>query len=355
MTGASGITEFGPSMIVLILVIFPAIDLIGLACGAATAALTARQCATHVATANNLDEALSCMSLEAKNLAQSGLGQFSRMQAVKGFDGCGADLYIKQTNVYSSQTTILGPNQGLLPPVDTANNVYEGTVRVSFRLGPLLDLSAVPGLDDVPGLGKPAELSLEWERLLEHPELFCEGNSLVNRSAGTYRGASSSSGSTGSSVLGSWNYPTGGQWQPMPGQKILQTEDITVNAQDAFWKETNIVVEQGNRLTFDFFARGTWRAMQGDALLDADGYSYYKSITNGLPLGCLIGRVGQNGNLFFVGKDQWNLTPPGTGKLYLMFNDDNFSLNDGTLTVQPGYVYWTDNSGSQLVRVYRTN
>ncbi|HEY9784520.1 MAG TPA: hypothetical protein V6D17_03890, partial [Candidatus Obscuribacterales bacterium] len=214
-TGASGLSEFGPSIIVLILVVFPAIDLIGLACGAATVCLTARQCATRAATAYSLDDALQAMKQESNLLTRSGLGQFSRLSPQRGFENSGADLFIKQTNVYSSAVANHGPNTGLTRPIDTASNIYEGVIKVNFQVGPLLDLSFIPGLQGIPALGKPAEIAVTWERALEHPELFADDNSLASGRAGGFAGNGAGSGTgSGSTVLGAWNYPTGGQWQP---------------------------------------------------------------------------------------------------------------------------------------------
>lgn len=358
--GASGISELAPSMLVLLLVVFPAINLIGLACGAATLCLTARQCVTRASTAHSVDDALSVMKDESRALVDSGLGQFSRLQPIQGYNGSGADFCIKQTNIYTSVVTQHALNQGIPPPVDTASSVYEGSVRVRFLVGPLVNLSVIPGLGDVPSLGKPAELTMTWDRALEHPELFAQGGALASGTAGGFSGGSASGTGTGSgtSVLGAWNYPTGGGgWQPMPGQVILQVEDIQVSANSEPWLQTDVTVQQGNRLTFDFISIGNWSA--GAATVDADGESGMVDGA-GVPRASLVGQVG-NGPRFFIGKDQWNFTPPSTGKLKLQFNDwddgtctTTWTDSDGTQrssTRSP----WEDNSGIQKVKIYRTN
>lgn len=363
VTGASGISEFGPSLIVLILIVFPAIDLIGLACGAATVFLTARQCATRAATASSLDDALTAMKQEAKGLADSGLGRFARLKAQNGFENSGADFFIRQTGVYSSAVINHGPNKGLPRPIDTASNVYEGVIKVDYLVGPLLDLSAIPGLDNVPALGKPAQLAVTWERALEHPELFADDTTLASANAGSFAGNSGAAtgGGSGSNNLGSWNYPTGGQWQPMPGQKILQIDNINVPANREPWLTTEIAVQQGNRLTFDFLSYGNWS--DGYKTFDADGEI---ATTDGdqLPMGCLTGQIG-DGPKFFIGKDQWNFTPPSTGILRLRFHDwdrgdcvteSAYTASDGTQTSSSSTRSpWDDNSGAQQVRIYRTN
>lgn len=363
-TGGSGITEFGPSIIVLILVIFPAIDLIGLATGAATMCLMARQCATRASTATSLSGALSAMKQEAGTMTQSGFGQFSRLSPLRGFENSGADLFIKQTNIHTSTVTNHGPNSPLPRPIDTASNIYEAAVNLHYNVGPLLDLSFLPGMQDVPALGKPAELTFVWERALEHPEFFVDDTTVASGSAGGFAGtgggASSGTGST--SVLGAWNYPTGGgNWQPMPGQKVLQLDDINVAANSEAWLTTDIEVQQGNRLTFDFLSQGFWS--DGYKTFNADGDG---GATDGsqLPMGCLIGQVG-NGPKFFIGVDQWNFTPPSTGKLKLLFNDwdrgdcttnNSYTASDGTQTSSSSTRSpWEDNSGAQKVRIYRTN
>ncbi len=344
--GASGISEFGPTLIVLFMIIFPCIDLIGAACGFCTLELLARQAATRAANANDFTSAIGSMTQESKTITDSGLGKFAKLQPAGGITNCGTDLFIKETDIHTSQIKVIGPNKPLPGAVDTANHIYEAEAKVNFDVGPLVSFGAFPVLRDVPGLGKPLRVTVQWDRALEHPEKY--SIDYLAKVAGSFSASSGagsgSGGGGGGSSMGEWNYPIVPKFQPMPGQTILAQEDIIIPA-TVLWKQTSIVVGNNNRLSFDFLANGMW-SFDADSNpqppVDADGNQVGGSskveFPDGLPTGMLIGRVG-NGPIFGIGKNLTNFSPVGTGPLYMMINDQDLS----------------DNAGEQNVRVYLTN
>lgn len=348
------LAEWAPSLVVLLLIVLPAINLIGLACGAATVFLAALQCSSRASVSTSLNNAIDAITAESTSVIESSMGKFSKLRPVGGVNNCGADLYINATDVFSSKTVVYGPNSPL-PVVDTAANVYELAVKTCFLVGPIIDMSGVPLMKDVPGVGRAAAITCSWHRVLERAPLFAKSKILAQgASPGDFAsppGQQGSQGADGADLEG-WDYPSAGtSFKPMPGEEILDQKDLTVLASNPQWTNTGIKVEEGNRLSFDFLADGTWTGANGMhpgdlwPPSDADGYTSGTLTFDGMPFGALIGKVGENGTTFNIGKDLYNFTPPGTGMLFLIFNDD---------LANPSYSY-EDNSGQQDVRVYLTN
>ena len=62
-----------------------------------------------------------------------------------------------------------GPNTPLDKSIDTSQNLYDYSVRVTFHVSPLLRLSAVPFLGNVPLLGKRLDITCRSDSFVEHP------------------------------------------------------------------------------------------------------------------------------------------------------------------------------------------
>ena len=326
-------SESASVFVVLLPLFFVIIDLIGLSCGAVTVQMIARQAATRVASATGFSDGLANMKQESQNLANSGCGQFARLQAVGGLTGSGVDLYFKVTNIYSGKVSTYGPNQSLPPPVDTQANVYECSVKAIYNVGPLLNLSVIPFVGDVPGLGKPATLTSEWDRAVEKPEAFA-GAMVVLPSLGKFRSIGidgklvGGNGGGGLGNMGGWDYPLKAKFTPEPGQRILAQQQITVDSQYPYWTDTGIDVQDRKRVSFNIFGQGTWKV--GGVKINADGIPGVK--INGMPKGCLKGKIGA-GQEFVVGQDLINYNSADLGRLQMMINDDDYGNNNGVLGV----------------------
>jgi hypothetical protein len=165
----STLAEFGPALFLFfIAVFFPAINLLGFALGVATAELIADRCAIAAADEQTYGEALDAACHTAVQLNNSPLGKFAGLKPVNGYNGSGVDLYIATTNLSSRKTTVCGPDIPLKDKLDTTGNVYEYEAQVNYAIGPLLSMSQLPFVKDIPIIGKPASFSYTVEKAAEH-------------------------------------------------------------------------------------------------------------------------------------------------------------------------------------------
>jgi hypothetical protein len=164
------IAEFGPALFIFLLfAVFPFINLLALATATGTVALIATEAAGAAARSTSYPDALTAVQAKTVSLTQSGFGRFARLLPQGGIGGCGADLYVIQTRVGTNQTQTYGPNTTVPPPIDATNNVYEYNVKVTYQMVPFVNLSAVPFIGNVPGLGKNTTLTWNVQRAVEYP------------------------------------------------------------------------------------------------------------------------------------------------------------------------------------------
>lgn len=163
-------SEFGAVLIVLFLVIlFPLMNLVALAAGAATLQLASNDSASHAGVSLNYGDALNAAANSCLRLQRSGFGKFTKMTPVGGVADTGVHLFIVRTDYSSSQVQYCGPDSPAVRPIDTSGYVYEYMTIVHCNVGPFVNLSFVPFLGDVPGLGKPALLSFTSHSAVENP------------------------------------------------------------------------------------------------------------------------------------------------------------------------------------------
>ncbi len=103
------------------------------------------------------------------------------------------------------------------------------------------------------------------------------------------------------------------------------------------WQSMGIALHPGDVVTI--VARGRWlyspevgyHGPEGASPSQYPAPSYYP-VPNGIG-GCLIGRIGENGPPFYVGR-RATVRSDATGLLYLRINDDVVTDNDGYVTVE---------------------
>jgi hypothetical protein len=197
--------EFGPALLILFLfAIFPLIDLLALATGQATVFLLANEAANHSSQSNNYSDALATMQNTATQFMGNGFAAFAKLAPTGGYNNCGANLWVQQTAVSSQQATMYGPNTGVAGNIDANANIYEYSIHARFNCGPLINLSAVPFIGSVPGLGPPATLLVCVNRAVEFPDGLIASASGGNPGGGSPIGSFPTGGSPGGSG------PTGG-------------------------------------------------------------------------------------------------------------------------------------------------
>ncbi|MBK9142365.1 MAG: hypothetical protein IPM23_07715 [Candidatus Melainabacteria bacterium] len=183
--GAALTAEFAPALFVFFLIIlFPLINLIGMATGASVVYFVAGQTAISAGNAASYASALDQVQSTANTLTSSGFGQFARLQPVGGYNGCGVDLYTTQTSVTSSNVVTSEPNTPLAVNPDTSNNLYSYDTVATYDVGPFVNMGAMPFIGGIPGVGRPARLTFSASRNIEHPDGLTGIGSVSNPPAG---------------------------------------------------------------------------------------------------------------------------------------------------------------------------
>ncbi|HMX47778.1 MAG TPA: hypothetical protein PKC93_17600, partial [Candidatus Obscuribacter sp.] len=105
--GASAqMAEFAPAFMIFILVIMlPFINLLSFATGYASLAFLAQNSAVQASNSSTYAQALQEMSNSANQTKSSGIGQFAKLAPVGGFNGCGCDLFITETDLTTKVST----------------------------------------------------------------------------------------------------------------------------------------------------------------------------------------------------------------------------------------------------------
>jgi hypothetical protein len=356
----TALTEFGPVLFVLMIVVFfPAVNLLGLATGAATLLLFTNEAVSSAACQEGYNNSLAAMSASASHQLNGGFAKFANLRATGGFASCGVDLYTRITNV-TGQTTQVGPNEPLNTPVDLSDNIYEFIGISKCTIGPVISMSSVPLFSEVPGLGKPASLEIRATRMVEHPAGLTYATagaggqmpSVFSRALVSMGGSSTSTPSAGYNYA-QWRLPNIFDQIAQAGQSVVSV-NVTVVQSNQAWQQSGVMVMPGQSAWIDTSAVGTWNCAPNTAFYDANGQGAGANIYNvvkGAPGACLVGYYGSNppvpvplnsgvsgATLFFVGDTLTNHPLTGPGYLYFMMNDNCFQ----------------DNSGNQLVRIIVT-
>ena len=128
-------------------------------------------------------------------------------------------------------------------------------------------------------------------------------------------------------------------WCSIPQEeKRGQVEHASLDSIQIFayrdWQSTGLRVQENDSLTIE--AQGAWMYTPGE-LHGPQGHRRYVSPAfyplPGVPGGALIGRIGEGGELFYVGERlRWRAERDGL--LYLRIDDDILSDNEGYVTVE---------------------
>jgi hypothetical protein len=121
-----------------------------------------------------------------------------------------------------------------------------------------------------------------------------------------------------------------------PGGTIQQA-DLAEKRVYAYrdWQSVGVILHGGDRFTIK--AEGEWLYTPVGGYNGPEGHKTYWApdfypLPGGPRGGCLIGRIGQGGQPFYVGR-RYVSTAVSDGTLYLRINDDILSDNQGALTV----------------------
>jgi hypothetical protein len=114
----------------------------------------------------------------------------------------------------------------------------------------------------------------------------------------------------------------------------LNGRTVQVNANQP-WTDTGIDVNVGDKVAFQANGEITFGRSAGmTATPDGNpGFHDAKYPDPKVPVGALIGRVGQKGQPFGIGSQAQPLPMPASGRLYLGVNDNDYSDNSGSYSV----------------------
>lgn len=375
--------EFAASLFVFFLVmLFPLLNLTGLALSAGMLCMLAHQIATRASQQLTYAEALSSMKSECSRLSGSGWANFLKLQPRAGYQHCGSDLYIESTQIAGSNVQIYGPNTPL-PNPPNANNVYEFVASTSFQVKPFIAMSGVPIVAQIPALGQPVEIKWSATRAVEHVAGLSNINFSMQNSNLNFPNLTLLAGKdppptyldgAGVNPPHGWRNP--GVYSALPPNLTIVGMDVfLVPSNSMNWVHSALTINGGQSVWIDTHADGTWVTLQGDvgnitsssSRFDANGApgpSPYNQWSNAMAIGQppatppffmeLIGFVGGSPpNLesilnqhvppkplpapftgYFEMRDN-SLTPsPGTGNLAAICNDSWRQNNEGEQVVR---------------------
>lgn len=321
----------------LLLLLFPFINLLGVITSFATVCLLSRQAISQASKQQSYPDALKSLKEESTQLLSSPFAAFANLTPIKGYKNCGSDLYVEATNFRDSCTKTYGPNTPVPPPLDPQTFVYEYSIRSSFEAKPQISMDKIPLLNDIPGLGKPYILNYHCTKSVEHVKGLAVNQAITTAYAG---GSMSFPGPLlqtqgprpTQADVGGWNHPDIYEAIKAAGQKVIAQDVVIVEANNSHWTPTSLDVPEGAKVWIDYRADGNWSTNPDNGSCDADGsWSLYKHPlwarkgyahqlerrTLGNNDGVLMGKVGENGKTVPFGKQQWNRMLNGSGKLYL--------------------------------------
>src|SRR5438477_6721795 len=85
--GSASLAEFGPALFVFFLfILFPMIDLLGVATGFATVNFIATQAAAAASVSSDYDAAMSAAMQKVQTLSSSGFGAFAKLVPSGGYN-----------------------------------------------------------------------------------------------------------------------------------------------------------------------------------------------------------------------------------------------------------------------------
>jgi len=336
--GATEIAQFIPVLYILfLLVLVPLLDLVNLLVAGTTQYLATNDFAAKAATQSDYTSALNSMANEAYQFQSNGLARFVNMLPQGGYVGCGDDLYVLVTNVNSGTVAGSPANQPLTQAINSTTNMYELQVKSDYSVSPLLSLSALPVLGSVPGLGKPVTLTFTANRPVEHPGGFQPAPSgSVSSSAGVtpFARVGTNTGVAPPPTNVTWRDPGIFQQIANAGESVVSVTVVTVECDNPNWTPSGVQIKPGEKIWIDTQAVGQWWT-PGLPVRDANG------IPNdpGCPgvecpsanFNSLVGVIGVTGpikantpNSFFLGNQQYNYPPNGTGMFSMANNNWGF-------------------------------
>ncbi len=363
-SGASSTSEFVPALFILVvLFILPMLNLMPIALGAGFTYLVSHQAASRAAGQSSYAEALLEAEKEVQAFNGSAWSKLLQMSPVGGYMTNGFDLYTDETLTSGAGTTTsYGPNTPMTVTPNQLANIYEYKVRCTYSISPFVNLSNLPFIGSVPGIGQPYIMSMVAHKAVEIPESLSGINNAIAFTGGVIpfqldgMAGSNTPGLFTGPGPGLWNRPSIYQTAEDAGRTILDSDVLLVDARNKGWQSSNMAVATGNQIMIDYYASGMWSngidAASGlPRRTDADG-EVGRTAFMGYPIGSMIGRLepptGGTPSYLKLGKQVWSI-PVGNSTSNL-----KMALNEGSgpqLLPTNGPSIYDDNAGFMVVRI----
>lgn len=296
--------------------LFPLINLTFITAAAVTIYFTSNQTVLRASRQPGYPQALTAFFDQAGELNNSGLLQFLKLLPVNGYKGCGSDLFVVVTPLPGpGGVATYGPNAALIGAVNAEKNIYEYRSDTTYDVQPFVDMSKVPFIGVVPGLGLPFRLHFSSLAACEYPNgLASAANPNLLAGGSTGLNLDNPPGMDPSVVVnasGGSNWVTPGIFENVDnsGQSVIDQSVLSVAARDFNWTHTGVQVSQGDTIIVDYKASGIWQTGIDAAISsDADGvmdnafdYNTLGATTLAVKQGYMVGKLGGDPP-FFLGK-----------------------------------------------------
>lgn len=168
----SVLAEFGPVVCLFFLfIVFPVVDLMFVATGYATTLFLTQDMAQTASKASSVSDAYRYLSdyvgiqKACGTIEESELLKFARAK----FVGSKGGIFIERTSIVGGKTDHIGPNNSAPEQANASDYVYEYVVGFEVVQEPFI-VCALPGLDQIPGIGKPFRYVQCARGVIETPE-----------------------------------------------------------------------------------------------------------------------------------------------------------------------------------------
>ena len=151
--------------------LFPLVNFISCAMGAVTVYFNTTQNVHRAAEQQDYPAALAAFYDQANQFNNSNMAKFLKITPVNGYQNCGCDLFVDITALANSNTQTVGPNVALSGgnlPVDTSKFLYEYRCKSVYDVFPLANMSFIPTIGQIPGLGAPFRISFSSHAAVEY-------------------------------------------------------------------------------------------------------------------------------------------------------------------------------------------
>lgn len=174
----SNIAEFGSAFTVFFFcMVIPCINIIGFGASYSLASGTSNATADLLSKSSSQDSISKVLQDTKSNIGEKNLYKVFRLTASEH----PIDVKVAVESLQGQEQLIdLDGKQNL--KIDRSKNMYRYRIVASFVAKPILDLSSIPIIGQIPVIARPTPIILTQYRDIEHPEFLQKDDSLLSSS-----------------------------------------------------------------------------------------------------------------------------------------------------------------------------